>query len=130
MGKQRPANPELFYDENCGLCNRAVSLIRRLDRRRVIRLVPLESPRARELFREHHLPEDFAEEAVWWDGEALYRGEAAIREALSFLGGFWGWLSLVGRCFPRVFREWVYRVISRRRYGVGRKETCHHSGRE
>lgn len=81
-----PAEPTLVYDGNCGFCRSWVERVRRLDRRRAVRYLPLqdgEAPhtaaRAREaLQRAVHL--------VRPDGE-VFAGAAAARELFRYLPG-------------------------------------------
>src|ERR1051325_10611658 len=55
-----PIGPVLFFDGECGLCNRIVRLMLRLDRRGVLHFAPLQGTTAQSYLRTHGLPtEDF-----------------------------------------------------------------------
>ena len=49
-------HPVLFFDGECGLCNRLVRLLLRLDRKAVLRFGPLQGSTAQQYLRTHGLP--------------------------------------------------------------------------
>lgn len=112
----------VFFDGVCGLCNRFVDILLRVDRNARFRFAPLQGSAAREL-----LPPDRAralESVVYLrDGVALQRSDAAIR-ILMDLGGWrrgFGLLLLV----PRFIRDFIYAWVARNRYAWFRKrEAC------
>src|SRR4051812_39696374 len=50
------AGPVLFFDGECGLCNRLVRLLLRIDHRARLRFAPLQGPVAQAYLRSHGLP--------------------------------------------------------------------------
>ncbi len=55
-----PAGPVLFFDGECGLCQRIVRVLLRLDRAGRLRFAPLQGPTAQDFLRAQGLPtEDF-----------------------------------------------------------------------
>lgn len=115
--------PVLFFDGECGLCNRSVRWLMAHDRRRVLRFAPLRGALAAEKLPP--LPSGFEEgSAVLWDEEGVhYRSDATLR-ALVRLGGLCrlaGVLLLV----PRAIRDRGYRLIARNRMRwFGRVDSC------
>ena len=115
--------PVLFFDGECGLCNRSVRWLFRHDRRRVLKFAPLQGDVAARTIGP--LPNDIREwSIVLWDNEGVhYESDAALR-AVAAVGGLWrlaGGLLLV----PRVIRDGVYRFVARNRIRwFGRVASC------
>lgn len=116
-------NPRIvFFDGVCGLCNRAVDKLLRIDRKATLRFAPLQGTTA-QMF----LPKGMADalESVIYlrDGEVLGGADAAIR-IMTDLGG-WRKIHGVLRLVPRPLRDAVYRWVARNRYRwFGKRETC------
>jgi predicted DCC family thiol-disulfide oxidoreductase YuxK len=117
------AAPVLFFDGECGLCNRSVRWLLVRDRRRVLRFAPLQGQLAADKLAA--LPRDYAEWAVaLWDEDGIhYESDAALR-AVARLGGMWQlarWLLFI----PRKIRNGIYRFIARHRIRwFGRVDSC------
>lgn len=117
------AGPVLLYDGECGLCNRIVRLVLRLDRRGVLRFAPLQGPTARDYLRQHGLPtEDFDSLVFVPDWSQRERNNFLVRTdgalaALRAIGGVargLAWLKIL----PRSWRDAAYRLIARFRYRI------------
>jgi predicted DCC family thiol-disulfide oxidoreductase YuxK len=112
----------VFFDGLCGMCNRWVDVMLRLDRRGRLRFAPLQGATAQALLPAETLRA--AASLALLDGRGIaLRSEAAIR-ALTHLGGPWrlaGGLRLV----PRRARDAAYDFIAARRYRwFGRRAAC------
>lgn len=112
----------VFFDGVCGLCNRFVDRVLRMDRRGGLRFAPLQGTTAATL-----LPAGTAagmDTVVYLrEGRVLQRSEAALR-ILMDLGG---WRRMYGALFavPRFLRDAVYEWVARNRYRwFGRREAC------
>lgn len=113
----------LFFDAECGLCNRCVRLLLRLDRRSRLRFAPLQGPTAQGYLRSHGLPTDDFDSMVLvpdWSRRAqgghLLRTDAVLA-ALREVGGagrLLGWL----RVLPAGLRDPFYRGVARCRYAI------------
>jgi len=117
------AAPVLFFDGECGLCNRTVRWLIARDRRRVLRFAPLQGELAAQKLPP--LPEGFEEGSVaLWDEDGVhYRSEATLR-AVARLGGIWR-LSTMLLWVPQALRDFFYRWIARNRIRwFGRVESC------
>jgi predicted DCC family thiol-disulfide oxidoreductase YuxK len=103
----------VFFDGACGLCNRLVDLLLRLDRRRRLRFAPLQGATARA-----RLPQEAAGGdalVVLADG-VVHRESGAVAVILGQLGGAWRILGEGLRLVPGPVRDGVYRWVGRRRY--------------
>lgn len=116
--------PVLFFDGTCGLCNRSVRLLLRLDRRERLHFAPLQSEPAQAYLRQHGLPtEDFDSMVLVpsWERrtqpEFALRTDAAVR-ALKACGGFAKAMGTVLGWVPSAWRDAVYKLIARWRYRI------------
>jgi predicted DCC family thiol-disulfide oxidoreductase YuxK len=123
--------PVLLYDGECGLCNRAVRLLLRLDRRGVLRFAALQSAPAQEFLRAHGLPtEDFSTMVLVPDWARRSEKRFALRTdgvvgALWMCGGVGRPLAAFLHMIPRIVRDAGYRFVSRTRYKFfGPWRTC------
>jgi predicted DCC family thiol-disulfide oxidoreductase YuxK len=116
------AGPVLFFDGDCGLCNRLVRALLRLDRAGRLRFAPLQGPAAQAYLRAHGLPTQDFDTLIFvpdWSRrdrpEYLVRTKGALA-ALAETGHFGraaaGLLALV----PTPLRDQVYRWIGRWRF--------------
>jgi predicted DCC family thiol-disulfide oxidoreductase YuxK len=115
--------PVLLFDGECGLCQRVVRLLLRIDRRGVLRFAPLQGTAAQVFLRGRGLPtEDFdtiiyvRDWPTWQRSDFLVRTDGAIA-ALRATGSKRGRVSAgVLKIFPRPFRDAAYRAIGHWRY--------------
>ena len=118
------AGPVLLYDGTCGLCNRVVRLLLRLDRRGDLRFTPLQGPAAQDYLRAHALPtEDFSTLVFVPDWARRERPDFRLRTdgviaALRAAGGLGaGAAAVLGLC-PAPLRDAAYRFVARWRYRI------------
>jgi predicted DCC family thiol-disulfide oxidoreductase YuxK len=114
-GATVPEHPIVFYDGECGLCTGFVQWLLKRDRRRVLRMAPLQGSTA-----ERTIGKPTGDVCEWTifllDADGCHeRSEAALR-ILQHLGGMWSLLG-VFRIVPRFVRDAVYRFIARHRLG-------------
>jgi predicted DCC family thiol-disulfide oxidoreductase YuxK len=114
----------LLFDGECGLCNRVVRLLLRLDRRGVLWFAPLQGPSAQEFLAAHGLPtQDFSTLVFVPDWKQRGRPEFRLRTdgviaALWHCGGIGRGLAALLNVFPRWIRDAGYRLVSRTRYKI------------
>ncbi|MEM7621863.1 MAG: DUF393 domain-containing protein [Planctomycetota bacterium] len=131
--------PVLFYDADCGVCNRSVRTILRLERADadrsdgragthgvLLRFAARRGPLGDVLHAER--PGLEAVDSLLWrepSGDVLVRSAAVIAIA-RYLGGAWGVLGAVASVVPRVVRDGAYRVFARNRHVIGRLTGAKH----
>ena len=81
-----PADPTLIYDGDCGVCQRAVTLLRRWDREHVLRFVPFQDQAAVARFGIALPALAAAMHLISPDG-GVYAGADSIPELLGLLPG-------------------------------------------
>ena len=112
----------VFYDGQCGLCNRLVNLLLGLDHKKRLKFSPLQGQTAKTKIPKE-LSEDLNTMAFLKNGKLYTKSDAAL-EILKTIGGV---LSLFYICklIPRFIRDAVYDFISKNRIRwFGRFESC------
>lgn len=118
----------IFYDGNCGLCDKVVQLVLKIDTQEIFLFAPLQGKTAAKMLQA--LPQEVREaDSVilieQFRGEKpaiLIFGKAAFR-ILWLIGGWWtplGWISFL----PSVLYDWGYRLIARNRHLIFRQDIC------
>lgn len=115
----------LLYDGECGLCNRLVRGLLRLDRWGRLRFAPLQGGTAQAYLRAHGLPTRDFETLIFvpdWTRrerpEYLARTSGAIAALRATHSHAARALAAVITIFPALLRDAVYRVVGRWRYRV------------
>lgn len=123
--------PVLLYDGDCGLCDRVVRLLLRLDTAGALRFTPLQGPHAQQFLASRGLPTaDFSSLVFVPDWSRRATGPFELRTrgviaALRLTGRrgrmIAGALSLV----PGPVRDAGYRLVARSRHGLfGPRRDC------
>jgi predicted DCC family thiol-disulfide oxidoreductase YuxK len=113
----------LLYDGVCALCNWAVRLVLRFDRRRTMEFAPLGGPAARRVLAAH--PElATVDSIVLIEGDHASVRSTAVLQVLRYLGGGWR-VFLVGYLIPREIRDSLYDVVAHWRKRIfGQYDAC------
>ena len=119
----RLAGPVIFYDGECGLCDRFVQFVLRHDRLQEFRFAPLQG----ETFQPYRAQRGRRGEntVVLADEAGLHlRSDAALR-VLGRLGFPWSVVGRAGRLVPRWARDLGYRLVARVRLRLfGQVNAC------
>ena len=114
--------PIVFFDGVCGLCNRAVDVLLRADRRHVLIFAPLQGETARRLLQ--IAPDTPFDTVVLLDATGRHEKSNAALRICRHLGGWWR-LWLVCYVVPEALRDAVYSFIARHRYAwFGQRDSC------
>ena len=119
------SQPVLFFDGECGLCNRLVRLLLRLDDHRRLLFAALQGAAAQGYLREHGLATTDFDTLIFvpdWNRrdrpEFLVRTTGVIAALRAVGGGTVRTLAAVLAVFPEKVRDAGYRVVARWRYRV------------
>jgi len=118
----RPSpGPVLLFDGECGLCNRCVRLLLRLDRAGRLRYAPLQSPVAQAYLQARGLPTQDFDSLVfvpdWADPTmAPLRRTDGVLAALRLCPGTGRTLAAGLGLFPAAWRDAGYKLVARWRY--------------
>lgn len=123
--------PVLFFDGECGLCNRSVRFLLRMDRNGRLSFAPLQSELAQAYLRQHGLPTADFDSMVLvpeWNRRDIPEyalRTTAVAAALKCCGGFAKVLGTVLGWVPASWRDAVYKLVARWRYRLwGKWQTC------
>ncbi|WP_406814649.1 thiol-disulfide oxidoreductase DCC family protein [Mycobacterium sp. M23085] len=122
------AAPVLLYDGVCGVCNRSVRTILRLDPTGPLRFAALDSVFAKAII-ERHPAIAGVDSVVFVDdpggsAERVAVRSAAVLRVADYLGGPWRTLK-VARVIPAPLLDWLYDRFAAVRYCVGGKyDSC------
>ena len=103
----------VFFDGECGLCDRVVRWLMRLDTRGQLQFAPLQGETARERLTPE-LVRDLSTLVAWSDGVSWTHSDA-LRQILAVLGRPI-WLRLTLAATPRALRDAIYRWIAANRH--------------
>lgn len=108
----------MFYDGECGLCNRSVQFILRHEKNCDIHFATLQAEFARTFFEKHQLPTPDMQTFYYIENDTLYeKSDAAFKVAgnLKFPFSF----IRVFRLFPQWLCDKVYDVVAKNRKKIG-----------
>lgn len=116
-------HPIVFYDGDCGFCDRFVQWTLRHDRKQVFRYAPLQGSTALEMIGPPEGdPSGWSVQLIDEDGQ-WERSAAALRIARRIGWGFG--LPQLGLWVPGFIRDGVYRLIAKVRYRIfGKVTSC------
>lgn len=118
-------NPPLVlaFDGDCLMCSGSIRFLAAEDRVDLLRFLPLQSPRGREM-EERAGGGTLETMLLECDGAVLSRSEGVLR-TLDALGGHWRVLAFTGRWIPRPLRDAGYDFIAARRHRwFGKGDAC------
>ncbi len=108
------ARATLFYDGECGMCDRFVQFVLRHDRQEYFQFAPLQSDVGREQLSRRGLPQDDLETVILLEAGQTYTRSTATLRVCRRLAGLWPLLYgfiLV----PKPWRDGVYSLVARNR---------------
>ena len=118
----------MFYDGQCGLCDRIVQFLLRADRKEQFLFAPLQGTTAATVLKD--LPDEYktvdslvlVENYQQPDQRFYVMGRGAFR-ILWILGGWWmllGWIAFL----PPILYDWGYRMVARNRHRLFTGDVC------
>lgn len=116
----------VIFDGVCNLCNRAVDILIRLDRKAILSFAPMQGETAKEIgIHQERLAE--SEQSILYlkkqDDIVFYRSDAVIEIITDLF--WWGKIVKVFKILPRFMRDGLYRWVAKNRYTFfGKRDTC------
>ena len=107
----------VFYDGDCGFCNRSVQFVLKNDRQSRIYFSALQSDWSVNFFHEQGMGKPDMSTFYFWNGTKMYKRSTAALKVLTFLRFPWP-LFFLFIIVPRFFRDWVYNQIAQRRHRI------------
>ena len=112
-------NQIIIFDGVCGLCNKSVDILIKIDREKRFKYTSLQGEYVKTLNIEPGL-----DSIIFYDDGSIYYKSTAILHILRSLGGIWVFTNVL-YIIPRVVRDFIYDVIAKYRYKIfGKMESC------
>lgn len=101
----------VFYDSTCGLCQRSISLLIKIDSRKKLLFAPLNGETfQRYISQSGPVPDT----VIFFDGRRSYMKSAAFFAIMNTLGGVFRLLNIF-RLFPVRLLDWIYDAVAGQR---------------
>ena len=100
----------VFYDGDCGLCQRSIRFLLAADKKKALKFAPLNGETYRHYYQ---TPSTLTTVLLYKDG-ITFQKSSAVFELGSLLGGIYKFSYLL-KSVPEKFRDWVYDRIAARR---------------
>lgn len=106
--------PIIFYDGDCGFCNKTVQFVLNHEKKSEIHFCALQSEFAIDFLKQHGITKIDLSTFYFWDTKKLYERSTAALKVLNYLR-FPFTLGKIGWICPRFIRDAVYNMIAKRR---------------
>ena len=112
-------NQVIIFDGICGLCNKSVDILVRLDKQQIFHYTSLQG----EFVKTLDIKPDI-DSIIFYEDGILYYKSTAILKIFQALGGVWK-LTAIFYLIPKVIKGFLYDLIAKYRYNIfGKKESC------
>jgi len=109
----------IIFDGICGLCNKSVNILIKLDRKKQFLYTSLQG----EFIKTLNIEPKIDSIIYYEDGDLFYKS-TAILKILRSLGGIWVFANLF-YIIPRAIRDFIYDLVAKYRYKIfGKMESC------
>lgn len=109
----------VFYDGDCGFCNRSVSFVLKHDKTKKILFSPIQSSYTKNLFKEMKLEEPDLSTFYFLDDNKVYSKSTAALRVLKYFK-FPQKLLTINWIVPRFIRDYIYDSIAKRRQRISK----------
>lgn len=117
------SNPVILFDGVCNLCNGAVNVTIKQDKKAVFRFASLQSETAQRLLQQYGVLKTFDSFVLIENGKLFQKSIAALR-VLNKLPWYWKWTQLFW-IIPKAARDALYDIVAKNRYKwFGKKDAC------
>lgn len=109
----------VLFDGVCGLCNRSINILIRLDKNNILKYTSLQGEFVKTLEVEPGI-----DSIIFYEDSRLYYRSTAILKILRSLGGIWVFTDIF-YLIPVKLRDFIYDIIAKYRYHIfGKMESC------
>lgn len=114
----------ILFDGVCNLCNGFVRFIIKRDPEAKFKFAPLQSVIGQSLLHKAGLPTDDFRSFVYIKGDKYFIKSTAGINVLKDIGGVWR-LFYVFIMVPTIIRDFIYNILSKKRYKLfGKRDVC------
>lgn len=115
----------VLFDGVCNFCNASVNFIIDHDKKDLYKFASLQSSIGQKYLKNFDFTLDDFDTLILIDGDKFYTSSTAALMVAKDLGGVIGYLYYF-IFIPPLFRDIVYKIISKNRYRIfGKNDTCH-----
>lgn len=115
----------IFYDGTCGLCDRAVQNLLKMDGAGKLHFVMLQEPTAKAFLSSKNIDVEAMESFVYSRKGQLFQKSNAALEVFKDVS-FWGKLTYPLMLIPKFIRDGIYNYIAKNRYKwFGQEPSCY-----
>jgi predicted DCC family thiol-disulfide oxidoreductase YuxK len=104
----------IFYDGDCGFCNRSVQFVLDHEKSAVLHFAALQSAFAVGFFERHNIGKADLSTFYFWEAGRMYSKSTGALRLLKYLRFPWPWLGWL-KIVPRSWRDVVYDWVAKRR---------------
>ena len=104
----------VFYDGDCGLCNKSVQVILKREKSDELKFCALQSDVAKDFFLLKKQPEPDLSTLIFYNGRTFSKRSTAVLQIANYLK-FPTNLIRIGWISPLFIRDFIYRQVARRR---------------
>ena len=112
-----PSNLILFYDGDCGFCNRSVEYVFRREKGHNLYFTSLNSDFTKSIFKLNGWENPDMNTVYFYENGVLYSKSRAALKVTSHLRRRFSWIK-IGYVIPRLIRDKVYDVVAKRRHRI------------
>lgn len=109
----------VFYDGDCGFCNRSVNYVLNKDVSKSIHFAALQSDFTKSIFTANNWPQPDLSTFYFMENGELYEKSKAAFRVLRFFPWYLRWLGIFV-IVPRSLRDWVYDQVAKRRRRISK----------
>ena len=113
----------VFFDGECGLCNRVVDFFIRTDTSKTLYFSSLQSPFAIRFFENRGIAIQL-DTMYFYHNRQIYDQSAAVKQLFLCLTGYRHLVGILIGLTPKNFADYVYRKISKNRFKLFGKTSC------
>lgn len=116
--------PIIFFDGICNLCNYAVNLIIKYDKKNIFKFSPLQSEFSKRILKQFEIPNEKFDTIILFSKNKFFRRSDAFLEIAGSLGFPFTVLKIF-QFFPLKLRDIIYTCISNNRHRLfGTRAKC------
>lgn len=109
----------IFYDGNCGFCNKFVQFVLKNERGSQLFFASLQSNFAKNFFNQKNILVLDLSTFYFWEGNQLLQKSSGVLSVVSYLK--WSWqIFKIAYVLPKSFRDKIYDFIAKNRYKISR----------
>ncbi len=117
LNPMKKETPVVFYDGDCGFCNKTIQFILKHEKKNVLHFAALQSEFSQDFFESNRFPKPDLSTFYYWNGSELFSKSTAALHLLDQLKSRFQVLK-IGYILPKILRDKMYDFIAQRRHKI------------